>query len=520
MPKFFVLVFVLLLASSAGFAQIEIVGLLNSSADELNPIISPDGKSLYFIRRFDPQNAGGMRDPGDIWVSQLGDSAWSAPRRLSSNLNNKQFNGIIGFQNAGNVFLYEHYNPGGSASRTQGLSTASINSRSMPARVDVKYFYNRSDHISITISPNGNVMILALESYGTIGAEDLYVSFKSKGDEWSEPKNLGTVVNTSFQEMTPYIAPDNKTLFFASNGHGGFGGRDIFMTVRLDDTWKNWTKPVNLGEKVNTEGVELYFHYLPAVEKAIFTSTTNSDGHSDLKIIDLPEEDLEKILGDTVDFKTEITESKRPAIVENKSPSYGFILRGYVLNEKGKQIQADIKVTGENWSGQTASNPAYEIKLPVEGIYEIVIEANGYVSKQEILDLRVSEINSWNHDFTLQAIAIGVTVNLDNVLFVQGSTELLESSEPQLDLVVEMMMKNPGMEIKLSGHTDNQGSERLNKLLSSQRVDEVIRYLEKHGITSDRLFGEGFGGSQPIASNESEETRKLNRRVEFTIVAK
>ena len=518
MPK--LLLVVLLFVSSAGFGQIEIVSQVNSSADELAPVISPDGKSLYFIRRFDANNAGGMRDPGDIWVSQLGDSAWNVPKRVSSIINNKQFNGIIGFQSDAEVYLYEHYKPGGAVSKSQGISFAAIHSKTIPSRVDVKYFYNKSDHISIAFSPMGNVMILALESYGTIGAEDLYVSFKSKENEWSEPKNIGSVINTSFQEMTPYIAPDNSTLFFASNGHDGFGGRDIFMTKRLDDTWRNWTVPINLGPKVNTEGVELYFQYLPEVEKAFFTSTTNSDGHSDLKVVDLPEKELEQMMGDTLNFEPKITELAPPIITESKDPPARFVLTGNVLNESGEKILADIKVSRGDWSLQIPSDPNYSIELPEEGIYEVVIESDGYVSRQDILDLRVSEIKSWKHNFTLQRIEIGVTVSLDNVLFAQGSTELLDLSEPQLDLIVAMMATNPGMKIELSGHTDNQGSERLNKTLSSQRVDGVIKYLVDHGVDGSRLSGQGYGGSQPIASNESEETRKLNRRVEFIIIAK
>jgi len=510
----------MLFISSVTFAQIENVGLLNSPADELNPVVSPDGRDLYFIRKFDPLNEGGMGDPGDIWVSHLGDSSWNTPVRMPKPFNNRQFNGLIAFLDAENIYLYEHYKPGGSPSRTQGISYTSLrNTNSTPARVDVKYFYNKSDHISIALSPDGSVMVLTLESYGTKGAEDLYVSFKT-GRTWSEPKNMGEVLNTSMQEMTPYIAPDSKTLFFASNGHGGFGGRDIFMTQRLDESWLNWTQPVNMGERVNTEGIELYFYYLPFSEKAVYTSTTNSDGHSDLKVVSLSEDVLEKIWGDTLDFSAPtIQEESDQLIVVNEEQNSQFLLKGYVRNENDETLNATLTISGKSWSEITISNPVYEIVLPGGGIYEIVVESEGYVSKQEILDLRASEIISWNHDFTLQRIAVGVTVNLDNVLFVQGSTELLESSGKQLDLVVGMMKDNQNMKIHLSGHTDNQGNQRLNKILSQQRVDRVITYLIDHGIVKDRLTGEGFGGGRPIASNESEETRKLNRRVEFTIIS-
>ena len=254
-------------------AQTDNLESVNSTADELNPVLTDNGKTLYFIRRFHSENVAGMKDAGDIWVSYFSDSMqWTAPRRLSSPLNNAQFNGIIGFSgDKSNVYLYQHYMPGGKPANTQGISV-SLNmngSWNEPARIAIKYFYNKSDHVSISLSETGDIMLLSLESYGTYGAEDLYVSFRIGNDQWSEPRNIGPIINTPFQEMTPYLAPDNKTLFFASNGHGGYGGRDIFVTKRQDDSWQKWSEPANLGPEINTTGVELYFQYSPDDERAI-----------------------------------------------------------------------------------------------------------------------------------------------------------------------------------------------------------------------------------------------------------
>ena len=509
-------------------AQTDILEPVNSTADELNPVLTDNGKTLYFIRRFHSENVAGMKDAGDIWVSHFSDSMlWTVPRRLSSPLNNAQFNGIIGFQGEkSNVYLYQHYMPGGKPAKTQGISVSlNMDGRwSTPARIDIKYFYNKSDHVSISLSETGDIMLLSLESYGTYGAEDLYVSFRTGNDQWSEPRNIGSQINTAFQEMTPYLAPDNKTLFFASNGHGGYGGRDIFVTKRQDDSWQNWSEPANLGPEINTTGVELYFQYFPDEERAIYTSTQNSDGYSDLKVVHLPVRKIEEILGDSIETAV-LRESVAIAEIRENEPVADKELRitGSVLDaETGRLLQASLLISNENWkeSLETEDNGEYAILLPASDVYEVIIKSEGYVSQQEILDIRVSEIDVITHDFTLQPIKVGTTVKLGNVLFVRGSTELLESSYPQLDLVVQMMLKNAGIEIELSGHTDNQGSERLNKILSQQRVDEVINYLIAHGTEKRRLNGKGYGGSIPVASNESEETRKLNRRVEFTIVKK
>lgn len=526
MQKGFLIIF-LALFSFTSFAQIDLFSNVNSSADEMNPVLTNGGNTLYFVRVFDDENTGGMRDPGDIWTSSMTDSAvWSLPSRINNALNSPQFNGVIGFNPQGDkMYLYEHYMPGGKPARTQGLSTSVKRNGKWtnPVRLDIKYFYNKSEHISVSISQDGDIMLLALESYGTHGAEDIYVSFRND-NEWSEPRNLGSTINTNLQEMTPYLASDNRTIFFASNGHNGFGGRDIFVSSRQDDSWRNWSEPKNLGPKVNTEGVELFFQYFPGEEKAIFTSTQNSDGYSDMKVAFFPKSELEDIMDDTIGVAEPVV-----SIIMNEEQISGgleeissteLVISGEVtnaINEEG--VAASLLIKSSNWQQEITSEveSGYEITIPAQDLYQVTVQAEGFVSIQENLDIRTTELASVDHDFKMQPIAVGTTVKLDNVLFVKGSTELLESSYGELDLVVSMMQENSEMEISLSGHTDNQGNARLNQILSQQRVDAVIYYLETHGIGSSRLSGKGYGGSQPVASNESEETRRLNRRVEFTI---
>lgn len=482
---------------------------LNSQSDELYPVLDGSGSKLYFVRRFDSRNHGGMRDPGDIWVSTLKGDRWGTPERLT-NFNNRYFNGVVQADNG--FFLYGHYVPGDGLVRTQGLSYASRQS-GFPSRLDISYFYNKSDHISACFSADGTVMILAMDSYSGQGNEDLYVSIRN-GNEWSEPKNMGTTINTSHQEMTPYLAPDNITLFFSSNGHGGFGGRDVFVAKRLDDTWTNWSTPRNLGERFNTAGIELSFTYNTRTEWAMYTSTTESDGHSDIRQVYYPLKEIEELVGTQISAEAEPT----PRLEENKSTVETFALHGLVTDTDGSPVNATITIQNSTWTTSVEAKNGYEIQLPGGGVYEVQVKAKGYVGTQDLLDLRASQITRWNHDFVLQPARVGVTVQLDHVLFVRGTTELIESSFDQLDLVVAMLEDNPDLRIHLTGHTDNQGDQRLNKLLSKDRVDAVIDYLVKNGIDRNRLSGEGKGGEAPIASNASEETRKLNRRVEFTIV--
>ena len=164
------------------------------------------------------------------------------------------------------------------------------------------------------------------------------------------------------------------------------------------------------------------------------------------------------------------------------------------------------------------SSGPFEFNLPAAGQYELTVIAEGYISKNVVVVITQNQDSVYPVIIVLDPIAVGTTVQLEYVLFKRGTTELLESSFKELDLVARMMIDNPGMEIKLAGHTDNQGNARLNKTLSQQRVDTVVDYLNKKGIDPERLSGKGYGGSRPIASNANEDTRSLNRRVEFTVV--
>ncbi|MEN8249649.1 MAG: OmpA family protein [Bacteroidota bacterium] len=517
---------------------------VNSFADEQIPLISADGKTMFFTRGHHPENAGGKPDKGDVWFSQLSDTAgWSTPQKLDVSVNDKFYNGAFAYTGR-NLYLYGNYRSG--LSPVPGISVSKSSQsgdwgEAFPVRI--QYFQNKSANNGNALSLDGSIMIMSLESYKSKGAEDLYVTFWSASDNsWSEPRNLGAQINTPMQELTPYLSPDNKTLFFASNGHPGHGSRDIFVSQRLDDTWTNWSPPRNLGEEVNTEGAEMGYRYYPDKEIAIFTSTKNSDGYGDIIIIPVKNEALDSLLEEKIVVPEEPIAIAEPVqeeveatpviVVEEPEPEPEIveetpvvednqvILSGNVTDTKTNEaVFARFKVKGK--SGQEYehfNDTTFSFILERGNKYIFQIDAEGYISKQMDVATGADDPETMILNVALEPISIGATVKLDNVLFKRGTTDLLESSNDELDLVVEMMKNNPTMEIELSGHTDNVGIPSLNVKLSQERVDAVIVYLAGHGIDKSRLSGKGYGGSKPIASNRSESTRRLNRRVEFTIL--
>lgn len=516
-----------LLVAYTSVSQHSLVGkesIFNSYADEQNPVLSPDGRILYFIRAHHAQNIGQKMDLGDIWYSSLDSITrkWSSPQNMGPLLNNQFHNGVIGFGLKGEMYLYNIYELDGKAPRSRGVSVVNAIAPptlwTAPITSTVRYFYNLSDNHSISISKDGKTMLLSLESFKTRGAEDLYVSFWiPQLKAWSEPKNLGDQINTMYQEVTPFLAADNKTLYFSSNGHGGMGSKDVFSAKRLDKTWTHWSKPVNMGADVNTEGAETYYQYLTDKALAIYTSTNNSDGYGDIhfKKISI------KKMAQTIGYKIEIPAVTTVHISEVAPIKSDFFieLKGSIIDVNTKKsVAATIRISGGSFKSNQTLATAFAFKLPTVNEYTLVVEADGYISYSEKIDIRTNALATLEHTVNLQPIELGTTVKLDLVLFARGKTDFLEESYEQLDLMIQMMKDNPTMEIELGGHTDNVGSTRLNKKLSQERVDAVVAYFIKKGIDTKRLSGKGYGGAKPIGSNKTEATRRLNRRVEFTVV--
>jgi OmpA-OmpF porin, OOP family len=512
---------------------------VNSFFDEQNPIISPDGQTLFFTVSNHPSNIGGKKDPGDIWFSRLLGGQWTSPTHAGSLLNDRAYNAVAGFSaNGQQLYLHGHYDPSGDRARTQGIAISSNtgNGWSRPANITIPYYQNKSGLLCGTVSQDGSVFVFSADTYGSHGVDDLYVCFNDHG-KWTEPKNLGATINTQFQELSPALSDDGKTLFFSSNGLKGNGSFDIFSATRLDDTWLNWSTPQNLGPEINSPGRELYYRPTSAAAAAIFTSTINSDGYGDIKFYRAaqppvvtvktiePQKDsvvsdpIVKISKPQVDTVLDFVEVPHEPSVEltlnNTIKVYGKVTNA----RTGESIPASIAFVAPAQQGLVAQNAggSYSISIPSTQEYTVSIEAKGFVSTMEKLNVNTYEMKDLEMNFSLQPVAVGTTVNLKNVLFAQTKAEILSESFPELDLVVHFLQNNPNVKIELSGHTDNRGIHNDNVKLSLQRVNKVKEYLVSKGIESKRITGKGYGGTKPIASNDTEESRKMNRRVEFTI---
>jgi outer membrane protein OmpA-like peptidoglycan-associated protein len=474
---------------------------INSTHEEMTPVVTPNGKEIYFSRRFDPNNRGGVGDLQDIYYSKLVDNRWTKSVNLGSPLNNEGPNAVFSVSPDGNTLLLMNtYTPEG-RQKGMGLSISRRTSKgwSMPEDVKMRSFYNKSFYNEYFLSNDGKVILLAVRRDDSFGSRDLYVSFAEGQGIWSEPRNLGEKINTAGTELSPFLAADGKTLYFSSNGHPGFGLNDIFVTRRLDESWTNWTKPANLGKPINSSGTDAYYSIPAAGDFAYYISNHEGLGKNDI-------------------FKIEL-----PVLVK---PEPVVLVYGKVLNSKTNEpITTGITYhdfNTDNEMGIANSNPDngyYEIVLPIDKIYSFFAEKKGYYSVQDRLDLtEIKAYTELERDLYLTPIETGQSVKMNNVLFYQSKAQLMPTSYPELDKLARMMAENPTVRIELEGHTDNVGDRAKNQTLSEDRVESVKGYLISKGVTADRITGVGFGGSKPVADNSRELTRRLNRRVEFKIL--
>ena len=501
---------------------------INTPYEEECPVLSPDGKLLAFTITGHPNNIGSVKDHGDIWFSTWNGTAWTKPVHGGRLINNKYHNTVAGFSPDGNqMFLMGHYAAPGKEVTSQGLSVSIKNGDTWlaPVNINIPYFKNYSAYNVGFLSADGAVLVFSAQGKVYDNPElnhvDLYVSLKANGS-WTEPRSLGPMINTPNLEVTPSLSADGKRLYFSSNALDKDVSFDVYYADRLDDTWKNWSKPVNLGPTVNSVGREYFYRMTPV--GAFFSSTQNSDGYADLRFVASkdtvevplminPTEEIKVVSVDTLVKIDEMTYDKVNA--EGKTRIWGK-----VYNSKTNQVipGATIHFTATtNFPATASSNGSYEIKVSGVEEYSVKVEAPGYIGEFERLDLRTQVLKDLEMNFKLMPLEIGATINLKSVLFERSKPALLQSSYDELDMVADFMKENPKVEVLLSGHTDNQGRHELNMNLSRERVNVVKAYLVKKGIEGKRISSKGFGGTKPIADNESEETRALNRRVEFTI---
>jgi OOP family OmpA-OmpF porin len=462
-------------------------------------------------RRNHPENIGGVKDKEDIWYSELDSTGhWQLAQNMGPQFNNEDPNFINSIQSvtpdgkSAVMLLGNKYLDNGKMLAGVSISSNVGGQWSKPVALKIVNDYNYNEKANYFLTNNRKTLLLSVEREDSHGDRDLYVSFMNDDSTWTEPLNLGDIVNTAAEESAPFLASDDKTLYFSSKGFSGYGGSDVYISRRLDDTWTKWSDPENLGPEINSPLEDLFFN-IPASSEYAYYSRGVTESNTDIFRIKLP-------------------------IV--KTPEPWVTVRGKIIDKAtGKPMGAKIiyeRLPDGKDVGIAQSNPEtgeYEIRLPAGQLYGVRAEAEGKISESQNLDLRdIKNDQVIEHeDFSLQpievtAVAANVTIVLNNVFFDFDKATLKPASFPELNRVVDLMNTKNTMQIEIAGHTDATGREQYNLGLSERRAKSVMDYLTGKGVPGERVTVVFFGEGKPVGDNATNEGRKKNRRVEFKIL--
>lgn len=511
----------------------------NSDQNDTNPVWV-EGETLLFTRAFHADNRGGLSDPGDIWmVQRKGPGEWTEAVHRAD-LSTSGYDVPLGMQNVLTLLVFHEDVEGNAGIHEYAKFGKDWNYR---RRIEVPEIDGFSGLVSGSVV-DGKLIFLSGKGPKSLGNEDIYVFELISGITWSAPENLGTVINTFGEEVSPFFDPSTQLLYFSTNNQPASKGKDVYIAKKMGDTWQDWSNPVN-WEKLNTPGSEMAVAFVSSNE-VIWSSSQNSNGFSDLltfeqtETLEIPTAftpALSRSLSRSVAppakiSNTEIyttTEEMRPIspLIAVGKPELAFIIDSVKIKQKPLSwIAVDavdrVKVAHQI-TFSSKKNPVtfaekdtlYLGDLLSKGVDEVKVTSPGYFP----VTMEVEELNQGQPNIALLVkVTKGSSIKLEKVSFERGTSEF-EGVETELALkeMSAFLRENEDIVVRIHGHTDNYGDPSLNKALSLDRAKAVRDYLVTLGVDFERMRISGWGGTRPMASNATEAGRQKNRRVELEV---
>ncbi|KAA2240524.1 OmpA family protein [Chitinophaga agrisoli] len=462
---------------------------INTKDPEYFPSLTIDDKTLIFTRRVNGKNE-------DFFISQKDSVHWQAAKDMGEPVNTAFNEGAQQISQDGEMLVFTGCEfPDGKGSCDIYFSMKTKNGWEAPQNMGMP-INTRDWESQPCLSVDKQTLYFVRETAGN-GA-DIFMSRRLPNGRWGVPERLGPNINTPGRETTPFIHADNQTLFFASNGHPGYGGMDLFYSRRQPDG--SWGPAINLGYPINTidEDASLI---VAADGRTAYFASDRTDSHGTLDI-----------------YSFELYPAARPL------PT--LYVKGYVYDAKTQQrLTADLELTDLE-SGFTLAkvkcndSGQYLVPLPVGKSYAFNVNKRGYLFYSDNFTLPTAQTGTPpEKNIPLQPIEANATIVLHNIFFESKQITLQPASQIELDKLVQLLQDNPGLVTEISGHTDNVGSDQDNLLLSANRAKAVVAYLTQKGIAAERLRAKGYGETQPVADNNTEDGRAQNRRTEFKVIS-
>lgn len=375
--------------------------LVNSADPDMLPFISADGRTLYFARKQHEGNIGPDKND-DIYISHLdGRGKWEAAYNIGPPLNNAYNNFVCAVNPDGTELLLSgRYENKGVA--REGLHRTVFNGKawSHPEPIEIDQYRNTSPFVCYHVSADMKYLVIAMEHPDTYGDMDIYVSFRQPSGRYSKPLNLGPVINTAGTEPSVFLSADGKTIYFASDGHAGYGAYDMFMSRRLDNSWTNWAEPVNLGPGINTPDWDLYYTVPASGEFAYYSSEYNSLGRSDLYRVRLPQdvrpEPVAVVKPSFVNVKTQepiAPVNSKQAIVLNEKSEVNLYenVRGYYPVNVSKDRSADLEEVDDFGTGDKRKKNDKEDAVLDERMEDLLARLQELKNEQAATETRIEE---------------------------------------------------------------------------------------------------------------------------------
>lgn len=475
---------------------------INGKDSDYFPSVTADESMLLFTSTREG-STGGLNAKGqydeDLWYClKTENGKWSSPKNFGTPVNTKNNNGIASFTGDGQYVVC------GRCGESDGYGSCDIygavlngNTWSTPTNLGSK-INSKAWDAQVSISADGKTLVWASGREGGFGGQDLWISRKNDFGIWSEAKNLGSIINTSGYEYSPFLHPDGKTLFFSSNNHyPRIGGIDIYKTtLKEDGTWSN---PQNLGYPINSESNDMYFVMTPSGLKGYFASNrSGGNGNDDIYEIIYPQEKKSKLITFVGNVFSEETKAPLDANIKIEDVDSSKLVGQYVSNSNSGKFVV-ILTPGRN--------------------YSMTVSKGGYLFYSENFNIVDSiDFKEIRKEILLQPIKEGKKIVLNNIFFQTGKSELTQSSSLEIQKLFELLSQNVSLKVEISGHTDNVGGDEDNLKLSYERAKVVVSELINKGINPNQLIAKGYGRTQPVVPNDTPENRQLNRRTEFKIL--
>ncbi|MFH1004634.1 MAG: OmpA family protein [Bacteroidota bacterium] len=493
--------------SDSDIEKINITNLgktINTAFQEYAPVISADGNMMVFTSRrpvTKKEIMKGKQVMENVYVSYYDEKKkkWKDAKRLSESINQPdRHNSAIALSNDGQRMLLYRDDKNGNGDIYESILDGE--EWSIPVKLPAPI--NSDDHeSSASISPDGRTIYFVSNRKDGQGGRDIWMCMQDKNGKWGKEKNLGAIINTSEDEEGIFIHPDGKTIYFSSKGHKSLGGYDIFKSVYDND---KWSEPINLGSPINTIDDDLYF---------VITADGITGYYASAKTGGIGEKDI---------YKIKPVEKKK-----DKGPKL-TLFKGNVIDKLTlAPLESEIEITDNEKNeviSKIKSNSVtgnFLISLPSGKNYGINVKKEGYLFYSD--NLIIPDTAAYKEiikTVPLEKLNVGSKIVLRNVFYDFDKSTLRHESISELERLIQLLNDNSTMKIELSSHTDNKGTDEYNIKLSQDRAQSVVDYLIDKNIGKDRLVAKGYGESQPIATNDTDEGRQMNRRTEFEIISK